>query len=143
MHRRSPLYALGARFLSTPVPLSIFFMVAGTLHFLFPQPYLRIMPAFLPWPRALVAISGAGEIVGGAGLLLKAFRRTAAYGLTFLLVTVFPANVYMAVAHVPFPGLLGESWVQWLRLPLQVPLILWAWYYTKDRVTERAISTEP
>jgi uncharacterized membrane protein len=135
MHRRSSLYALGARFLSTPVPLSILFMVAGTLHFLFPQPYLRIMPPFLPWPRALVAISGAGEIVGGAGLLLKAFRRTAAYGLTFLLVAVFPANVYMAVAHVPFPGLRGESWVQWLRLPLQVPLILWAWYYTKDRVT--------
>jgi uncharacterized membrane protein len=48
-----------------------------------------------------------------------------------LLGAVFPANIYMAVAHVSFPGLMGESWVQWLRLPLQIPLVLWAWYYTK------------
>jgi uncharacterized membrane protein len=101
------------------------------LHFLFPDPYLRIMPPFLPWPRTLVAVSGAAEIAGGLGLVLPKFRRAASYCLAALLVAVFPANIYMAAAHVPFSGVLGQSWVQWLRLPLQIPLILWVLYYAK------------
>ena len=108
------------------------FVVSGFLHFFYPAPYVRIMPPMLRWPLMLVRISGAAEILGGAGLLLRKFRRAAAYGLTLLLVSVFPANVHMAVAHVAFPGLMGEAWVQWLRLPLQIPLIAWALYYTRS-----------
>jgi len=107
------------------------FVVSGLLHFFLPDPYLRIIPPFLPWPRILLRISGAAEIAGGLGLLLAKLRRFSAYGLMLLLVAVFPANVYMAVAHVSFPGMLDESWVQWLRLPLQIPLVLWALYYTR------------
>jgi uncharacterized membrane protein len=77
----------------------------------------------------LVQISGGAEILGGLGLLVHRFRRPAAYGLVILLVAVFPTNIYMAVAHIPFPGLLGKAWVQWFRVPLQIPLILWALYY--------------
>jgi len=69
------------------------------------------------------------------GLLLPGVRRLAAYGLVILLVAVFPANIYMAVAYIPFPGWLGESWVQWLRLPFQFVLIAWAWRYTCDGST--------
>jgi uncharacterized membrane protein len=108
------------------------FLVSGFLHFFHPAPYMRIMPPALPWPRALVLISGAAEFLGGAGLLLRKFRRAAAYGLTLLLVAVFPANIYMAAAHVAFPGFMGEAWVQWARLPLQIPLIAWALNYTKS-----------
>jgi len=108
------------------------FLVSGFLHFFYPAPYVRIMPPMLPWPLMLVRISGAAEILGGAGLFLRKFRRAAAYGLTLLLVAVFPANVYMAVAHVPFPGLMGKAWVQWARLPLQLPLIAWAIYYARS-----------
>lgn len=111
--------------------LAIFFVAAGTLHFLFPKPYLRIMPPVLPWPRALVAISGAAEIAGGLGLLFARFRRLTAYGLAALLVAVFPANIYMAAAHVSFPGVMGKLWVQWARLPLQIPLIYWALPYAR------------
>ena len=113
---------------------SSLFLVSGTMHFLSPAPFLRIMPPFLPWPVGLVAVSGAAEILGGIGLLTSAWRRSAAYGLALLLVAVFPANVYMAVAHVPFPGVLGQSWLQWLRVPFQFVLIAWALRYTKTSV---------
>jgi len=26
---------------------------------------------------------------------------------------------------------MGQSWAQWLRIPLQLPLIVWAWLYTR------------
>ena len=76
-------------------------------------------------------ISGVAEILGGIGLLIPRTRRVAGYGLALLLVAVFPANLYMAVAHVTFPGVLGNRWLQWLRLPLQVPLIWLALHYAK------------
>jgi uncharacterized membrane protein len=113
------------------------FLVSGFLHFFYPAPYVRIMPPVLPWPLALVRISGAAEILGGAGLFLRKLRRATAYGLTLLLVAVFPANVYMAVAQVAFPGLMGKAWVQWARLPLQLPLIAWALYYARSDKANR------
>jgi uncharacterized membrane protein len=113
--------------------LAVLFIVAGSLHFIFPEPYIRIIPPFLPAPRLLVLVSGIAEIAGGAGLLIPYFERAAAYGLVLLLLAVFPANIYMAVIHVQFPGLLGKSWAQWLRLALQIPLIWWALQYTKGR----------
>jgi len=112
------------------------FLMGGLLHFLFPAPYLRIIPPFLSRPKFILWLSGAAEMAGGAGLLLRKTRRMAAYGLALLLVAVFPANIYMAAAHVPFPGIAGESWAQWLRLPLQIPLILWALYYARSTKSE-------
>lgn len=109
------------------IALAVLFVIAGCLHFAFPAPYLRIMPPILPWPAALAAVSGACEIAGGVGLLIPLTRRAAAYGLIALLIAVFPANVYMAWTHVPFPGILGNQWAQWARLPLQGVLIWWAW----------------
>jgi uncharacterized membrane protein len=80
--------------------LAAFFIVAGLLHFIFPYTYLRMVPPILPWPGTLVWLSGAAEIIGGTGLLLPPWRRPAAWGLVLLLIAVFPANIYMAVAHV-------------------------------------------
>jgi uncharacterized membrane protein len=102
--------------------LALLFVGAGVLHFVRPEIYLRIMPPALPAPRLLVLLSGAAEVVGGVGLLLRATRRWAGWGLLALLVAVFPANVYMvglaSALHIP-------AWVLWARLPLQ-PLLGWA-----------------
>jgi uncharacterized membrane protein len=108
------------------------FLVSWILHFAIPDTFARIVPPMFPRPKLLVLISGGAEILGGIGLLTSRFRRPAAYGLAILLVAVFPANIYMAVAHVPFRGLLGNRWLQWLRLPIQVPLIWWAWQYSRN-----------
>jgi uncharacterized membrane protein len=111
--------------------LAILFVVAGSLHFLIPQVYLKIMPPYLPAPGLLVQISGAAEILGGVGLIVPFTRHAAAWGLVALLIAVLPANIYMAAAHLRFSGYMGENWVQWARVPLQLPLIYWAWIYTK------------
>jgi uncharacterized membrane protein len=113
------------------VILGLIFIVAGALHFIIPDAYLRIMPPALPAHLLLIDISGAAEILGGIGMLVPSTRRVAAWGLVALLIAVWPANIYTAVAHLPLPGLAGQSWLQWLRIPLQLPLIYWAWVYTR------------
>ncbi|HWH27995.1 MAG TPA: hypothetical protein VNU26_03360, partial [Mycobacteriales bacterium] len=48
-------------------------------------------------------------------------RRAGATAAAALLVAVFPGNVYMAVEPGDVP-----RWLALARLPLQVPLVLWA-----------------
>lgn len=111
--------------------LAALFLAAATLHFLHPEPFLRIMPPWIPFHRACVFISGVFELMGGVGLLIpvRQIQNITGWGLTLLLLAVFPANIYMAVAHVQLPGMEIPSWVAWARLPLQ-PLIIVAVAWT-------------
>lgn len=117
------------------VLLALLFVVAGSLHFIIPQTYVRIMPPYLPAHLQLVYISGFFEMLGGLALLAPAdslglpARRFAAWGLIALLIAVMPANIYMAFDHARFANI--PLWALWLRLPLQLPLIWWTWLYTR------------
>ena len=98
--------------------LGALLVVTGVLHFVVPDPYVRIIPSALPdgWARPLVYGSGVAELAGGAGLLL-APSSAVGWFVAALLVAVFPANVQMAVDS---PNVATIA-----RLPLQVPLV-WA-----------------
>lgn len=102
--------------------LTLGMVAAGVLHLASPAIFVGVVPAYLPNPRLLVLLSGLAEIAGGIGLQFPATRAAAGWGLALLLVAVFPANVDMAL-HPP-RGI--PAWALWLRLPFQVPLILWA-----------------
>jgi uncharacterized membrane protein len=111
--------------------LTVFMVAAGLNHFLSPAVYVGMMPRALPWPQALVAISGVAEIAGGLGLILPATRRLAAWGLVVLFVAIFPANLNMALHHLPLGDKVVSPLALWLRLPMQLPLIAWAYWFTR------------
>jgi uncharacterized membrane protein len=109
---------------------------AGVLHFTAERFFSQIVPPFLPAARLLVWVSGVFEIALGLMLLVPRARRIAGLGLVALYVAVFPANIYMAVANVQLQGM--PSWYQqpsplalWLRLPLQIVLVVWALWVSK------------
>jgi uncharacterized membrane protein len=106
------------------LPLALFFLGAGIMHFVKPRAYEATVPDALPLHSEIVYVSGVAEIAGALALL---DRRSAPWGgwwLIALLVAVFPANVNMAVNAerftVPEPLL-------WARLPVQGLLIAWVW----------------
>jgi uncharacterized membrane protein len=111
--------------------LAIFLIGAGANHFLSPAPYVAMMPAALPWHLPLVYLSGVAEMLCGAGLLVPATRRLAAWATIALLVAVFPANINMAVNRLPLGDTVVPTWALWARLPLQGLLLAWAWWYTR------------
>lgn len=123
-----------------PVPLGLVFVLAGTLHFLAPAYYLRIIPPFLPDGLLLVYLSGAAEVLGGLGVLSARWRRAAGLGLILLLVTVFPANVQMLLLARRAGAATWYQVLLWLRLPLQGALIMWVWAVTRDRRADLAAS---
>jgi uncharacterized membrane protein len=110
--------------------IATLFVGAGLLHFARPAFYERIVPPGFGPPRLMVHLSGAAEIAGGVGVLVPRLRRPAGWGLIALLVAVFPANVYMAVARERFAHVPGAPWSLYARLPLQFAIIYWVWRVT-------------
>ena len=125
MLSRAQRIALGAA--------AVLYVAAGSLHFLAPDTYLKIMPPYVPWPRQMVYLSGAAEIAGGFGLIVPRVRRAAAWGLVLLLIAVFPANVYMAQNHIQVGEHAIPQVLLWLRLPVQALLIWWVLWSTHTR----------
>ena len=100
------------------------FIAAGANHFRMPEVYVSIIPPYLPWPLALVNISGIAEILGGLGILIPKVRLAAGWGLIALLAAVFPANIDMALhGFRSVPG-----WILWLRLPCQLVFVAWIYW---------------
>jgi uncharacterized membrane protein len=107
--------------------LALFFIVAGTAHFATPAPYLAIVPSYIPWPDAIVALSGIGEIVGGLGVFFRSTRRTAGWWLIALLIAVFPANIHAISTGMVMGGHPLPAWILWARLPFQLLFIAWVY----------------
>jgi len=100
----------------------------GLTHFVAPRMYERIVPHFLGGARFWVSASGAAQVTGGVLLALPRTRRLGGWWVATVLVLIFPANVQMALDGGLDGGgwLLGSAVAAWARLPLQVPLVLWA-----------------
>jgi len=111
--------------------LSVFFIIAGCLHFIFPANYMQVMPPWLPAHYLLVLVSGGFEIAGGVGVLLPIVRRMAGIGLILLSLAVLPANVQMLLNALADGT--ASIWLVLLglRLPLQLLLIYWIWRATQ------------
>jgi uncharacterized membrane protein len=105
--------------------LALFMVVAGVMHFVVPRFYEQLIPGALGEPRRWVVGSGVAEIVSGVLTAVPPTRRVGAWMALVVLVLVYPGNLKMAVDAGRPDDL--ESWLAWLRLPLQVPMWWWAW----------------
>ena len=111
--------------------MGVMYVFIGVKHFTDPQYFLDIVPPQLPFKLFLVYLTGLIEVVGGVAILAPKTRKAGAYLLIFLLVSVFPANIYLYVSETP-QSLLGISETDALiRMPFQIPLILLAYWHSK------------
>jgi uncharacterized membrane protein len=108
----------------SPYLLSGLLAVTGTLHFVVPKTFADIVPPQLPSPLGLVYASGVAELACAAGLAIPRTRRAAGWATAALFVAVFPGNIAMALDA----GNRSTAYqaAVYARLPLQVPLVVWA-----------------
>ena len=107
----------------------VLFAFAGANPFVSTDFYVRIMPPYLPWHLPLVYGSGVCEFALGVMLLIRRVERFAAWGMIALIVAVTPANVHMALNAELYPAFSPTA--LWVRLPLQLVLIAWAYWYAR------------
>ncbi len=108
--------------------MAALYMLAGWNHFRKPKLYLKIIPPYFKNPLLLNKLSGIAEITLGMFLCFPLFTKVAAWGIIALLIAVFPAHLYMLQNKKAGLGL--PKWALWIRLPLQITLIYWAFQYT-------------
>jgi uncharacterized membrane protein len=103
----------------------LWFLIGGIAHFAKTDLEMTIVPPYIPSPRAAVLVSGAFELLGAVGILIRRTRRAAGAGLFLLTIAVTPAHIYM----LQHPDAFGVPfWALVLRLPLQAALFcLIAW----------------
>lgn len=104
------------------------YILAGFNHFRNPKIYEKIIPNYLPNPKLLNILSGIAEIVLGIFLCLPMFSKLAAWGIILMLLSFYMTHIYMI--HEPKASSGLPKWVLYLRLPLQIGLIFWAYQYT-------------
>lgn len=80
------------------IAMALALVLAGTDHWLNPERYLPMMPAWVPLHLEVVLFTGAAEIAGAIGLLVPRLRRMA--------------------------GFMLAQWYYWARLAFQ-PLAIW------------------
>jgi len=119
--------------------LALAMVAIGIAHFTDPEPFVKIVPSYLPWPLGLVWISGGFEVLGGIALLPPQTRSAAGWCLIALYVAVFPANINMAVNHIQITAEPLPIWALYARLPLQPVFIAWAYWVSRPA---RATSDE-
>ena len=108
------------------------FLTSGVLHLVNPGAFLWLMPPWLPLKTELVVISGVMELAAAVGLIFK--QRWAPMLTVITLLAVWPANWWFAIDSLSSnPDI---ALIAWLRLPLQLPLLYWAW---KAPVQERKV----
>ncbi len=109
--------------------LAAFIGTAGVLHFVRPELFDAIVPDWMPGSkRAVTLVSGAVELTGAVLVANPRTRRLGALWCLLTFMAVYPANIQSALdggiagADPPF----DSAAVAWLRLPLQMPLFVWA-----------------
>lgn len=108
--------------------LAVLYAAAGMLHLAIPQPFVAIVPGWVPLPSTTVMLTGVAEIAGAAGIAQSwspRLRVAAAWGLAAYALFVWPANVQHMLLDLGRPGR-GLGLVYHIpRLALQPVLIWW------------------
>ncbi len=112
--------------------LAVFYFAAGVIHLARPDPFLTIMPAWVPAPGAVVLWTGVAEILGAIGLVQPwsaPLRRAAGWGLALYALCVWPANInHFAIDMAKADGGLGLAYhvPRMFAQPVIIWLALWA-----------------
>ena len=107
------------------------FLFTGIGHFLQSEPMSAMIPLQVPKPFRLPIIyaSGIFEIVAAIAVLVHGWSRAVGILLCLFLVGVLPANIDAAIRRVPFGGHGAGPNYLLVRIPLQVVLLCWIYWF--------------
>lgn len=121
------------------IALAAMFVMTGISHFVMSDDMIRMLPDQVPARIWIIYLSGAVELLFAIGLLIPGCSRLTGKMIILFLLLVFPANVYAAFNSVEFGGNVNGPLYLLFRAPLQVLLILWAWFFAvRNRQRDRA-----
>ena len=124
---------------SIRIGLGIMFLFTAASHF---SGLKHDLAAMIPPPFTgdlrVIYLTGVMQIGGAIGLMISRTRRWAAWGLAAMLVGLFPANIYAAMADVRLGG--DPVTPLWIRTPLQ---LFWIALLIRDASAATTLGRRP
>ena len=111
------------------IGIALLFGFTGVGHFLVPAAMAGMIPPFVPWRVEIIYVTGVVEIVAGFLTLPRRTRRWAGWFLIVMLAGLLPFNIWSAVERVPFGGHAQGPVYLWVRVPVQVLIGAWVWWF--------------
>jgi uncharacterized membrane protein len=113
--------------------MTAFIIFTGLAHFKFQKGMVLMIPDFIPAKLFWVYFTGILEIAAGIGLMIPSIREITAILLITFYILVFAANVNSSKKNVNiFKGDYSGPGMAYLykeRIPMQIILIAWTWYF--------------
>lgn len=109
--------------------LSLMLLFAGVGHFIVNKQMTQLLPDFLPFKELQIYLTGILEFIVAIGLLIKDRRKFFGWVAIIMFVVFLPFNIYGAYQEVDFGG---HGWglkYLFLRVPLQLIFIVWAYLF--------------
>jgi uncharacterized membrane protein len=106
--------------------LALAYLIAGVAHIAIPAPFLKITPAWVPFPADIILLTGICEIAGAAALLTPRLRWWAGVMLAAYALCVYPANIKHGWDQVLAAEQMHSLWYHIPRLLFQPVIIWWA-----------------
>ena len=114
------------------IAMAVMLLFTAIGHFKFKTSMAAMVPLFIPRKVEIVLLTGVLELLFAAGICIDCTRHYTGIALIIFFIAILPANIYAAKhrinyedLHQPGPGLR----YLWFRIPFQVLLIAWVWYF--------------
>ena len=113
--------------------MAVFIIFTGLSHFKFQKGMAMMIPDFIPAKIFWVYFTGIIEIAAGVGLMIPSVREITAVLLIVFYVLVFAANINASkkkinIFKADYTGP-GMNYLYKERIPMQIILIAWTWYF--------------
>jgi uncharacterized membrane protein len=114
------------------VSLVLAFTAVG--HFIKTAEMTQMLPAWVPMRLSLIYLTGVFELLAAIAILITPIARPVGLALCIFLLLILPSNVYAAFQRVNFGGHGAGPIYLLVRVPLQLFLIGWIyWFAVHDR----------
>ena len=114
------------------IAMSVMLIFTTIGHFVFVKGMSMMMPAFIPFKKQIVYLTGIIEAVAAIGLLIPRVQILTAWLLIIFFILILPANINAAINKIDYQkGTTDGSDTNylWFRIPLQILFITWVYLF--------------
>ena len=111
------------------IGVALVFAFTGVGHFIKTSAMIQMLPASVPMRVPIVYASGVFELLASVAILIPSASRQTGILLCIFLLLILPSNIYAAVQRVDFGGHGTGPIYLLVRVPLQLFLIGWIYWF--------------
>jgi uncharacterized membrane protein len=116
------------------IGVSLVFAFTAVGHFIKTSAMTQMLPGWVPMRISLIYLTGIFELLAAVAVLITPLARPTGLALCIFLLLILPSNVYAALQRVDFGGHGAGPVYLLVRIPLQLFLIGWVYWFTVRQV---------